>query len=75
MLRTMQMSPAPTRYRIVVKGTLSARFDGAFEGLEREQLAGQTALVGDFRDQAQLHGVLERMRDLGMELVSVNAVP
>jgi hypothetical protein len=31
-------------------------------------------LIGHFADQAQLHGILERIRDFGIELVSVNAV-
>jgi hypothetical protein len=62
------------RYRIVVRGRLSSRFGSAFEGLELEPGVGETALTGDFTDQAQLHGVLSRLRDLGIELVSVNAV-
>lgn len=64
----------PTRYRIVVKGRLSERFGQAFEGVTLEELPGQTALVGEFTDGAQLYGVLDRLRDFGIELVSVNAV-
>ena len=62
------------RYRIVVKGRLSESFVSVFEGLDAEPLAGQTALEGDFTDQSQLHAVLERLRNLGVELVSINAV-
>jgi hypothetical protein len=36
---------------------------------------GQTGLVGDIRDQSHLYGVLDRVRNLGLELVSVEAVP
>jgi hypothetical protein len=36
---------------------------------------GQTALVGDIRDQSHLYGVLDRIRNLGLELVSVEALP
>jgi hypothetical protein len=36
---------------------------------------GQTVLVGDIRDQSHLYGVLDRVRNLGLELVSVEAVP
>ena len=39
-----------------------------------ESATGATALIGDFGDQAQLHGVLDRLGDLGLEVVSVDAV-
>jgi hypothetical protein len=64
----------PTRYRIVVKGRLGERFDSAFQGVVLEPLPGGTALTGEFADEAQLYGVLDRLRDFGIELVSVNAV-
>jgi hypothetical protein len=70
MLRLVEKS----RYRIVVKGRLTPSFGAAFEGVELELLPGATALVGTFTDQAQLYGMLERLRDLGIELVSVNAL-
>jgi hypothetical protein len=38
-----------------------------------EQGRGQTALVGEVRDQAQLYGVLDRIQNLGLELLSVEA--
>jgi hypothetical protein len=62
-----------TRYRLVVRGRLSERLASAFEGLAVEPGNGQTALSGCF-DQSQLHGVLDRLRALGIELVSLNAV-
>jgi hypothetical protein len=64
----------PTRYRIVVKGRLGERFDSAFQGVVLEPLPGGTALTGEFADEAQLYGVLDRLRDFGIELVSVNAI-
>jgi hypothetical protein len=64
----------PTRYRIVVKGRLSERFDSAFQGVVLEPLPGGTALTGEFADETQLYGVLDRLRDFGIELVSVNVV-
>ena len=67
-------SSTVTRYRIVVRGRLSARYGSAFEGLELVSRDGETELCGPLVDQAQLYGVLERLRDLGIELVSVNAV-
>jgi hypothetical protein len=63
-----------TRYRIVVKGRLTPAFGSAFEGIELELLPGATALEGNFVDQAQLYGILERLRNLGIELLSVNAL-
>jgi hypothetical protein len=63
-----------TRYRIVVRGRLTPAFGAAFEGVTLETLPGATALEGDFADQAELHGILERLRNLGIELVSVNEV-
>jgi hypothetical protein len=64
----------PTRYRIVVHGRLSESFASVFDGLSVEPLSGRTALEGEFADQSQLYGVLDRLRGLGIELVSVNAV-
>jgi hypothetical protein len=63
-----------TRYRIVVKGRLSESFASVFDGLNVEPLPGRTALEGEFADQSHLYGVLDRLRGLGIELVSVNAV-
>jgi hypothetical protein len=64
-----------TRYEIVVKGQLGERFLSTFDGLALSARAGETQLSGELADQAQLYGVLLRMRDLGLELVSVNRVP
>ena len=63
-----------TRYEIVIKDRISARLGSAFPGLELETRPGQTVLTGSFTDQAQLHGVLDRLQDFGIELVSINAV-
>jgi hypothetical protein len=62
------------RYRVLVRGTLSERFASAFEGMTLEAVGGTTALVGEIRDQAQLYGVLDRLRDFGLELVGVEEV-
>ena len=61
----------PTRYRIVLRGRLSERFASAFDGMALESGPDQTVLVGDVRDQAHLYGLLDRLRDLGIELVAV----
>jgi hypothetical protein len=63
------------RYDIVVKGRLSKRYESAFDGVTLEPRQGETRLLADLADQAQLYGLLNRLRDFGIELVSVNAVP
>ena len=60
-----------SRYRIVLRGRLSGRFESAFEGMALEGGPNQTVLVGDVRDQAHLYGLLDRLGDFGIELVAV----
>jgi hypothetical protein len=62
---------AASKYRIVLRGRLSERFESAFEGMTLEHGPNQTVLVGDVRDQAQLYGLLDRVRDFGIELLAV----
>jgi hypothetical protein len=66
------MKPPPI-YRIVVRGRLSDRFGGSFDGMMIEPGPAETALVGRVRDQAHLYGILERLRDFGLELLRVEA--
>lgn len=65
----------PTRYRITVRGRLTKRLGSAFGGLALEPGGEHTFLVGEIRDQAHLYGVLDRIRDLGLELVGVAEDP
>ena len=60
------------RYEIVVRGRLSSRFESAFDGARVVPHDRQTTLRADLVDQSQLYGLLNRLRDLGIELVSVN---
>jgi hypothetical protein len=63
----------PTKFEIVVKGRLSPTLTAAIEGFEVSCCdGGLTHLVGWASDQARLHGTLELLRDLNIELVSVN---
>jgi hypothetical protein len=62
-------------YEIVVRGRLSARYECAFDGVTLVPRAGKTTLRAEFADQSQLYGLLNRLRDFGIELISVNAVP
>jgi hypothetical protein len=61
----------PTMYRICVRGRLTERLGSAFEGMTLEAGAVDTVFTGEVRDQSQLYGLLDRVRDLGLELVSV----
>jgi hypothetical protein len=65
----------PTSYCIVVRGELSQRFSNAFDGMTLEAGAGQTSITGPVVDQAHLHGLIDRVGELGLELVSVNTTP
>ena len=62
-------------YRIVVRSELSVTYAVAFEGMEMETKNGDTVLTGRIIDQPQLYGILERINGLGLELLSVEALP
>jgi hypothetical protein len=67
---------APLNYRIQVKGHLPERWSVWFDGMQIQiegDPSGQkiTTLSGEVQDQAALHGLLERIRDLGLELLNV----
>ena len=60
-------------YEFHVKGLLDKRWSEWFGGLAiHHQEDGTTVLVGPVVDQAALHGVMVRIRDLGLPLLSVN---
>lgn len=64
-----------TTYRICVRGRVTERLGSALEGMRLEAGAAETAFTGEIRDQSQLYGLLDRVRDLGLELVSVQPLP
>ncbi len=69
--KQMMRKGTGTVYRIVVRGELSERYAVAFEGMEMETKSGQTILTGEIIDNSHLHGILDRIIALGLELVSV----
>lgn len=72
--RTSTIEPdAPRIYQIRLEGHLSRQWTDWFDGLTITQTAeGDTLLTGPVVDQAALHGVLKKVRDLGLTLISVN---
>jgi hypothetical protein len=62
-------------YRLVVEGELDDRFAFLFGDMEITHVAGTTVLTGPVVDQAQLHGFIERMEELGLKLISVQEEP
>ena len=62
-------------YRIVVRSELSGSYDVAFEGMQMDTKDGHTILTGEIIDQPHLFGILGRICGLGLELLSVEALP
>jgi len=63
-----------TAYRIVVRGELDDRFAYLFNGMDMQRIDGTTVLTGNVLDQAQLHGFIERLDELALELVTVEQI-
>lgn len=76
------MSETPTtshdtsrRYEIRVKGHLDSRWTAWFDGLSvTNEDDGTTTIAGPLADQSDLHGLLQKVRDVGLPLISVIAV-
>jgi hypothetical protein len=62
-------------YRIVARSELDDRYAWAFEGMHMEMRDGRTILTGEVKDQPHLFGILNRLNGLGLELLSVQAMP
>jgi hypothetical protein len=61
----------PTIYQICVQGRLTERLASALEGMTLHGGPVNTIFTGEVKDQSQLYGLLDRLRDLGLELISV----
>jgi hypothetical protein len=65
----------PAHYELRVQGVLDPGWSAWFEGLRvSSDQAGQTTIAGPVADQAALHGLLAKVRDLGLELLSVRRI-
>ena len=66
---------SPGRYEIRLRGHLDSRWAAWFDGLSlSNENDGTTVIGGPVVDQAALHGLLQKVRDLGLPLVSVTHV-
>jgi hypothetical protein len=65
----------PGRYEIRLKGHLDSRWAAWFDGLSLSHSSdGTTVIHGFVADQAALHGLLQKVRDIGAPLISVTQV-
>ncbi len=63
-------------YEITVRGHLAPRWSAWFDGLDLTRTTdGTTVISGPIVDQAALHGLLEKLRDLGIPLISLTTTP
>lgn len=64
-------------YEIRVRGVLAQRWSAWFDGLTIDTNAGDgtTAIRGPIVDQAALHGLLHKLRDVGVPLISLTEIP
>jgi hypothetical protein len=61
-------------YQLTVEGELSDQVGAAFSDMTLTRAGGYTIIVGPVRDQAELQGLLRRVSDLGLTLLSATAV-
>ncbi len=73
-LHVMQADDS-TEYEIRVKGHLDPRWSAWFDGLSlTKEPDGTTVISGPVVDQAALHGLLQKLRDVGVPLISITQV-
>lgn len=65
----------PARYEIRVDGVLDGRWSQWFQGLQIQSQDGETLLSGMPPDQPALHGILDKVRDLGLTIITVRRLP
>jgi hypothetical protein len=65
---------ASAGYEIRIKCRLSDSLSGAFEDFTASVKPAETVMRGQLRDQSELHGVLDRIQSLGLELIEVRKI-
>lgn len=71
---TRSFTSSPGRYQIRLQGELDQRWAHWFDGIVETVGDGTTAVTAEFTDQAAIHGLLERVRDLGLTLIAVTRI-
>jgi hypothetical protein len=66
---------AASNYEFRIRGRLSEPLLERFDSLESDSERVETVLHGPVRDQAELHGIIERVQALGLELIEVRRLP
>jgi predicted amino acid racemase len=64
----------PVDYEIRITGRLSDSVCGAFEDFTAAVKPAETIMRGEVRDQSELHGLLEQIQSLGLELIEVRRI-
>ncbi len=68
------MTVKPITYEIRIEGLVDGRWTEWFDGMTITHESSETILIGELQDQSALHGVLDRIRDLGLNLISVRRI-
>jgi hypothetical protein len=64
-----------TTYEIRIRGRVSRALLQSFEGMDSVLEPVETVLHGPVRDQAELHGLIDRIQALGLELIEIRRLP
>jgi hypothetical protein len=70
----MNQNQTPEIYQIRVKGRLDPSWSAWFDDMALTFEKGETAIIGPVADQAALHGLLAKVRDLGLTLIDVKRI-
>lgn len=66
------LSDAARRYRIILRGECGSLLSGVLDGLAVESFRGWTCVLATVRDESEFYGLLDRLQDLALHIVSLN---
>ena len=75
MAAKVSMKVPESSYEIRIRGRVTRSLLDSFEHMESELEPVETVLHGPVRDQAELHGLIDRIQALGLELIEVRRLP